>query len=159
MHRQRRKVIAMPEPTGWPRSVAWAGSSRERASATESRMTNSTRHAHPESRSAAAGMTPSTVPANEIATIATATRASRTAGTGRACTAAPDPARASSGYTASASSRPCSANDQKAKRHNPAEANAPPINGPDSADAIHTTDRMAMIRGTSRLGKKRSWPI
>ena len=98
-------------------------------------------------------------PENEIARIAPATSISRTTGMRLAGSAASACARAISGRTATASSSPCSANVQKANRHSPAVANAPPMSGPQSADAVHTTDRQATIRGTSRLGKKRSWAM
>ena len=153
-----RNVMAIPQPTGWPRSVARLGSSRVRPAA-ESRATNIARHTHPDTARAAANAVEVTVPAKEMARMAPATNASRTTGTRRACTSAPACVRASSGRTTAASSRLCKANAQKAKRHSPAVANAPPINGPHSADAVHTTDRQAMMRGTIRFGKKRSWAM
>ena len=113
MLREQTNVMAMPQPTGCARSVAPVGSSLV-GPAAESRETNSARHTHPDTASATADAVDVTTPANEIARIAAATSASRTIGIGRARTSAPAPARASSGCTTAASSRPCTANDQKA---------------------------------------------
>ena len=147
------KVMAMPQPTGWSRSVARRGRSRVLPAAL-SRATNSPRHAHPDNASATASTVEVTVPANEIATMAPATSARRTAGIGRVSMSASAGVLASSGCTAAASASPCRANAQKAKRHRPAVANAPPMSGPHSAAAVHTTERQATMRGHEPVGKE-----
>ena len=83
MHRQSRKLMAIPQPTGYARSTEWIGRGYIRLAASTSRVANRTRHAYPARRSMVASAADIKGPANENGRCALAMNVSRTIGAGR----------------------------------------------------------------------------